>query len=459
MRNDGEKKIETDKLIKKIKRISGIALGLLSAGEWDKLWEIIEQGEESIRNFPGNLPRELEEPHCQLLDIKADLAIIRGNLILCFDTVNELLTVAENCGVKKYVANAFKLFAIYYWRSGDLDRALEYCNRSIILIEETCYNKKDLYSLYSRINAYSVAMRVAIDKGILELARNYFERLEKIYESSTEPIPFKNRADPFISIIIHQYNYNKGRILQLSMRARDRAMAEELFKEVIESRSDSFHKIEAFIGLCELLLVELKITGEMDVVNELKPQLEKLTVFAQELKSDRYLTEAYILQGKLALLTFDIKTARRFLIQAQRIAENQGFKGVAGEVARLHEDLTGKLDTWKRLEETNAPLSERIELAGIEDHLNGQFRKRIMKLEQVEQKKVTVYKDLKTCLVCKGNAGGFNIYVCPQCNSIYCKGCAKAVVEIENACWTCESPIDVSRPSKPFEQEELRKKQ
>ena len=57
-------------------------------------------------------------------------------------------------------------------------------------------------------------------------------------------------------------------------------------------------------------------------------------------------------------------------------------------------------------------------------------------------------------MVCKGNAGGFNIYVCPTCNSIYCRTCAEAVVEMDNACWTCESPIDEARPSKPFEQEE-----
>jgi len=441
-----KEKIETDKVIKNIKRMAGRATGLFGIGEWDKGWEIIEQGEESIRNFPENLPRELEESHCRLLYTKGMLAITRGYLTLCFDTVNEFLTVAENYGIKKHVANAFNQMAIYYWRSGDLDRALEYCDRSIMLIEETCSNKKDLNSLFYRINASSVAMRIAIDKGILELARKYFEHLEKIYELSTEPLLY-----PIVDL---QYKYNKGRILQLSMRARDRAMAEELFEEVIESENGlAFHKIEAFIGLCELLLVELKITGEIDVVNELKPQLEKLTVFALELKSYRYLTEAYILQSKLALLTFDMKAARRFLIQAQRIAENHGFKGVAVEVARLHEDLTGKLDTWERLEKTNAPLSERIELAGIDVHLKGQFRRRIMKLERVEQKEVTVYKDLRTCVVCKGNARGFDIYVCPQCSSIYCKGCAKAIVEIENACWTCESSIDVTRPSKPFEQE------
>ena len=66
---------------------------------------------------------------------------------------------------------------------------------------------------------------------------------------------------------------------------------------------------------------------------------------------------------------------------------------------------------------------------------------------------VTIHKDSQTCLVCKGAVEGFNVFICPQCKSIYCKTCAQAVIEIENECWTCENPIDISKPVKPYKPE------
>ena len=65
-----------------------------------------------------------------------------------------------------------------------------------------------------------------------------------------------------------------------------------------------------------------------------------------------------------------------------------------------------------------------------------------------------MYKERKMCLVCKGAIEGFNNYICPKCDSIYYEKCAQALIEIENMCWSCESPIDKSKPVKPYKEEE-----
>ncbi len=438
-----KEKTETDKLIKKIKRMAGRAAGSFNAGEWDKGLRILKQGEDLIKSFQGDLPKELEDPHCKFLHLKWSIIYNRGYITRAFEIAKEHLTVAENYGIKFHVGLAIGQIGNFYWRNGELDKALLYIGRAIKLAEESSSND-DSFSLFSLINGFSAAMRIALEKDDLDLARNYFNDLEGLYEQRSKD-----------GVLTNQYKYNKALLLQSSMRARDRVKAEKLFKEVSESEiSMGFHKIRALVGLCQLLLVELRITGDMDVINELNPLLEKLIDLAQQWDSDMYLMEAYMIQGKLALLKFDMKAAQRILIQAQRIAERRGFKGIADEIVRLHEELKGKLDKWESLKEINAPLSERIELARLNEHVNGQFMKKITKMERVAEEEVTVYKDLKTCLICKGSVGGFNIYVCPTCSSIYCKTCAEAVIEIENACWTCESSIDEARPSKPFEQEE-----
>ncbi|MFX0104572.1 MAG: hypothetical protein ACFE75_03665 [Candidatus Hodarchaeota archaeon] len=444
-----EKNVKVDKVIKRIKRMAGRATLMYGVAEWDKCLEIIKQGEDLIRSFPGNLPKELEEPHCWLLIQKMNIAVNRGYLSHGFEITNELLTVAEKYGIKKNIVIAFNNLGTYYWKIGEYDKSLAYIDRGLMLIDEVG-EVRDWASIVAHINMISLAMNVAIDKVDLELARKYFNNIKDILALKPE--------DSVLNII---YKLNEARFLQTSKRFRDKVRAEELYKKVIEGPfTNNVLKLEALVGLCESLLIELIISNEVDIVNEMKPYIEQLINLSQQWESDYYLMEAYILKGKLALLIFEIKTARRILIQAQRIAERRGFKDVAVEIGYLHEDLKGKLETWKQLKIMDAPLSERIELAGLDNLAKGQFRKKIRRMERVTEEEVIVYKDSHLCLVCKGNVGGFNVFICQQCKSIYCRSCAKAVIEIENACWTCENPIDISKPimlDKP-EQRDVKKK-
>jgi len=231
-------------------------------------------------------------------------------------------------------------------------------------------------------------------------------------------------------------------------------MAEDLFRELIEdSRSTHLYKLRALIGLCELLLVELRFSNDINIISEIKPLIEKLIAMAQHSGLNYWLLEAYILHGKLALVMFDIESSRRFLTQARRMAERYGYLGLVDTITGYLETMMERLDTWEQLEKNEAPLSERMELARLDDHLKGKFRTGMMKMERIDEGDVTVYKGSQTCLVCKGSAGGFNFYICPKCSSVYCKACTQAVIELENQCWSCNSPIDSSKPVKPYKPE------
>ncbi len=52
-------------------------------------------------------------------------------------------------------------------------------------------------------------------------------------------------------------------------------------------------------------------------------------------------------------------------------------------------------------------------------------------------------------IVIKGNASGFNIFVCSECGVLYCLKCAKALNTLENLCWVCDTPFDKTKPFKP----------
>lgn len=72
----------------------------------------------------------------------------------------------------------------------------------------------------------------------------------------------------------------------------------------------------------------------------------------------------------------------------------------------------------------------------------------------ITEEEVSVSKERKICLVCKGKLARYNIYICPDCDTFYCEKCAQALETMENACWVCNTPFDKSKPSKPFKKEE-----
>jgi len=78
--------------------------------------------------------------------------------------------------------------------------------------------------------------------------------------------------------------------------------------------------------------------------------------------------------------------------------------------------------------------------------------------DNFDEQDLTLYKERKICLVCKGSATGFEVFVCKECGVLYCLKCAKALSGLENICWACNAPIDESKPIKQLEkdQEELK---
>jgi len=62
---------------------------------------------------------------------------------------------------------------------------------------------------------------------------------------------------------------------------------------------------------------------------------------------------------------------------------------------------------------------------------------------QQTEAEVTTFKEKKICLVHKGPVAG-NIYLCPQCDALYCVKCAGALKQAGEKCWQCGAPIQVS---------------
>jgi predicted amidophosphoribosyltransferase len=72
------------------------------------------------------------------------------------------------------------------------------------------------------------------------------------------------------------------------------------------------------------------------------------------------------------------------------------------------------------------------------------------KPQKLTEEEVSISIEKKICLVCKGELSRKN-YICPECKTFYCIKCSDALLNMENACWVCNTPFNESKPSKPFE--------
>ena len=75
------------------------------------------------------------------------------------------------------------------------------------------------------------------------------------------------------------------------------------------------------------------------------------------------------------------------------------------------------------------------------------------KRKEITEEEVIISKEKRICLVCKGKLERA-MYICPDCNSFYCKKCSEALSNLENACWVCEKRFDEFKKSQPFKDDE-----
>ena len=174
-----EQSAEMNQLIKEMKSIYSIIVNEYFGGAYDKVLNYIEQEEELIKPFQGDLPGEIKGLHTGWIYYRAVIHAYRGNLALSFKYANELLTVAQLYNHKRGISNGTFELGRYYWLSGDLDTALVHLDRAIKLSEENLNDLRDFIMLATQLD---LATKVSIDKEDLERAKKYFKRLEIRYK-------------------------------------------------------------------------------------------------------------------------------------------------------------------------------------------------------------------------------------------------------------------------------------
>ncbi|MHA1240905.1 MAG: tetratricopeptide repeat protein [Promethearchaeota archaeon] len=264
-----------------------------------------------------------------------------------------------------FIANLYNNLGGLHCIKGEFDIALNYLEEAIILWEP--------YPLLKDA-CLDTLIWVSLEKGDDERAQKYFHCLENLVNE---------KKDRHLEVL---YQYNKALMLKRSTRIRDKAKAEELLKQVIETEGFYFETtISAYINLCDLLLAEFRVNNNTEVLEELYKYIDNLLTIAETSHSYFIFCNTFILQAKLALITLDLKAARRFLTQAQKIAESYGIKRLAMKISYEHDELLKKSKMWENLKESEIPLSERWKLAGLSEEIENLVKKRMITVPEASK--------------------------------------------------------------------------
>ncbi|MFX1585975.1 MAG: tetratricopeptide repeat protein [Promethearchaeota archaeon] len=290
-----------------------------------------------------------------------------GELSISLKYSMKSLAIFKEIKSNWFIAEINKIIGEVYIEIGDYDIALKHLEESLLIFE----------NLPSEIViSLSNLVEVALEKGDIKLAQKYYNRLENLYNQKKD------------GNIVLFYQLSKALILKRSSRIRDKAKAEELLKQVIEIKTIWSHAtINALVHLCDMLLSEFRINNNSEVLDEINQYINKLLAIAEKSHSYKVFCETFLLQAKLALLNLDVKAAQRFLIQAQKIAESYGIKRLAMKISNEHDELLRQLNMWENLKETEASLSERWKLAGLNDQIENMVKKRITKVPELTDEK------------------------------------------------------------------------
>lgn len=322
-----------------------------------------------------------------------------GELDDALNYYQKSLTLSKKLENKLLIASCLNNIGIIFQFKGELDQVLGFYEQSLALNKEldrkmdvallfnnigeiyhmkgvyekgSNYYKKslDLYktlgnNLFTSLVLYNLVV-IAIDYGSIEQAQTYLQQLDEINNKE------KNKH------ISQRFRLVKAMMLRESGRVVNIAEAQKLFQEIAQEEMISLEdNVTALLNLCEILLQELRTTGNEEIQVELKEVVSHLKYVAEGNNSFIWLAKTYWLQSKIALLEFDLQQAQELLGKAEIIANEKGLLKLLNKISSEQDILLNQFNKWEKVFEHKASLSEIIELTQIEEMVERMIQKKL----------------------------------------------------------------------------------
>ncbi|MFX0067380.1 MAG: tetratricopeptide repeat protein [Candidatus Hermodarchaeota archaeon] len=316
---------------------------------------------------------------------------LKGELDIALEYNHRFLSLAKKTGNSESLAGCFLLFAYIYYLKGELETALDYIQQNLafrgeisepdvfgdpILLSAWIYHAQGeldtaLKRLQQRLseeehtgNDHFVSatlfslIRVVLDQNNHFQAQKYLKHLQQLQGRTPNPwIHFHSRLAEAL-------------VLKQSPRAKDKFQAQNILEKLVkEDLLAIWLTALAIIHLCDLLIGEVKLYGELDVWKEAKALIDNLYVMAQDQKSVSLICEALLFRAKFAAIDKKLSQALQYYEQARLIATEKNLPVLLAKVDTEQKRFETEFETWQNLIQSNVSLKERLKHARMDDYI------------------------------------------------------------------------------------------
>jgi len=414
-----------------LKAIVAKAYPVWQLGELDAAIAIIHESEPILKNLSDKDYKVIQEPEGTLLNLKGNIYWQKGELDTALSYYKKSLIIRKKINNQVLISNSLNNIGNIYADKGDLNQALIYYEESLDFNKQLgnktsiTYTLNNIGSIYSEkgeldlaLNYYEDSLKINKEmgnqkdislsliniggiyhlKGNSNLAMNFLKEslaiskeignildisnclFELIHVSVTIPdlilsedylAELKQIDQKRNNKVIHlQYRLSQALILKQSTRMINKSKAQIILQELVQEEViEHATTIIAIQALCELLIFELRSTGDPIVLEEAKALINQLYVIAQNQKSFSLIVNVLLLQANFALLEGNLKLTTQLLSQALITAEEKDLIGHIKKVKTEQSIVKSELDIWIKMIARNAPIYERLEQARMNHYL------------------------------------------------------------------------------------------
>ncbi|MHA2130844.1 MAG: tetratricopeptide repeat protein [Promethearchaeota archaeon] len=298
----------------------------------------------------------------------------KGELDLALDSHKRSLNLFQNM-IKNPLAMgvSYNSIGVIYFQKGALDQAIQNFKKSLKIMERGT----DGNSIFWSGKSYTSLIHAILYKTGPKEAQECLDHFLQYLGKKNLSIFGEKRSDWTRNPKnFHLYRLSKARLLASSSRVRDRAETENIAREILDEDPETGTYIATLQFLCWLYFQELKTSNNLEILNDIQPLIDKLIEESERINTASLRAQTYLLNGKLSLLRLNMGDARRYLTEAQQIADSHGLQRLANSISHEHDKLLDQLDGLENYKKKKMTLSERMDLASFDDTMDLIQRKR-----------------------------------------------------------------------------------
>ncbi len=324
-----------------------------------------------------------------------------GNLLQAMECYQEAIQIMEQLGIVKDLARTYHNMGQIYEMRGELDEALHYNKKSLELrtkddnmLEQAhaflaigkIYRKKGLFeqakdffmrSLQifrengNRIKTCEVLLLLlltAIDSGEWGMATEYYDQMRSIErENPLQAVKLWRKCAHAIILKNSPAPVEEGNLFTLGLALLKRAQSLELFKKILEENDTIDFELKSLcvFNACELIILEVQVSGDGNKLTEIKTLLQQIEELAQRQQIYTVLIQIYLLKSKVLLFEGKIDDANHYINMVKDIHVTKGIKNLHSFMQleeKKFEQLTRKIIDNNPTSRQNAQATLLLEL-------------------------------------------------------------------------------------------------